>query len=136
MAVAREHLAGAVVRGRFYALAGRAAGRGNYAVVEAFDPRTRRWRRVPPMTKPRGGIGAATAGGRIVVAGGEEDAGTIREVELFDPGARRWRRLADLPTPRHGLGVVSRGRRIYALEGGDRPGFAFTRALEALKVGR
>jgi hypothetical protein len=46
------------------------------------------------------------------------------------------RRLADLPTPRHGLGVVSRGRRIYALEGGDRPGFAFTRALEALKVGR
>jgi hypothetical protein len=88
------------------------------------------------MTKPRGGIGAATVGGRIVVAGGEEDAGTIREVELFDPGARRWRRLADLPTPRHGLGVVSRGRRIYALEGGDRPGFAFTRALEALKVGR
>jgi hypothetical protein len=88
------------------------------------------------MAKPRGGIGAATVGGRIVVAGGEEDAGTIREVELFDPATRRWRRLADLPTPRHGLGVVSRRGRVYTIEGGDRPGFAFTSALEALRVGR
>ena len=38
-----------------------------------------------PMRKPRGGIAAATVGGRIVVVGGEEDAGTIREVELYDP---------------------------------------------------
>ena len=60
MAVPREHLAGAVARGRFYALAGRAAGHGNFRVVEAFDPRARRWRRVPAMSKARGGIGAAT----------------------------------------------------------------------------
>ena len=115
MAVAREHLAGAVAGGRFYALAGRADGLDNFAVVEAFDPRSERWRRQPRMRKPRGGIGAATVGGRIVVAGGEETAGTIREVELFDPRARRWRRLDDLPTPRHGLGVVSRARpRLHA----------------------
>jgi N-acetylneuraminic acid mutarotase len=136
MAVAREHLAGAVAGGRFYALAGRAAGAGNYRVVEAFDPRARRWRRVPPMRKARGGIGAATVGGRIVVVGGEEEGGTIREVEQFDPRSRRWRRLADLPTPRHGLGVVSRRGRVYAIAGGDRPGFHFTSALEALTVRR
>ena len=87
------------------------------------------------MRKPRGGIGAATIrGGRIVVAGGEEGAGTIREVELYNPRTRRWRRLPDLPTPRHGLGVVSRGNRVYVAEGGDRPGLAFRRALEALDV--
>ena len=136
MALAREHLAGAVAGGRFYALAGRAAGRGNFATAEAYDPRGDRWRRVPSMHKPRGGIGAATVGGRIVVVGGEEEDGTIREVELFDPRRRRWRRLADLPTPRHGLGVVSRRGRVYAIEGGDRPGFAFTSALEVLRVGR
>ena len=87
------------------------------------------------MAKPRGGIAAATVAGRIVVVvGGEEAAGTIREVELLAPGARRWARLADLPTPRHGLGVVAYRKRVYAIEGGDRPGFAFTAALESLAV--
>ena len=134
MATAREHLAGAVARGRFYALAGRSGGT-NFAVAEAYDPRARRWRAVPAMRKERGGIGAATVrGGRIVVAGGEETAGTIREVELYNPSTRRWRALPDLPTPRHGLGVVSRGRRVFAIEGGDRPGYAFTNAIEALLV--
>jgi N-acetylneuraminic acid mutarotase len=136
MTVAREHLAGAVAGRRFYALAGRAAGVGNYSLVEAFDPRAGRWRSVPRMAKPRGGIAAATVGGHIVVVGGEEDAGTISEVELYDPAKRRWRRLPDLPTPRHGLGAVARAGRVYVLEGGDRPGFAFTNALEALLVGR
>jgi N-acetylneuraminic acid mutarotase len=134
MAVARDHLAGAVAGGRFYALAGRARGHGNYDVVEAYNPRTHRWRTLPPMQKPRGGIGAATVRGRIVVAGGEESGGTIREVELYEPRRRRWSRLRDLPTPRHGLGVVSRGRRVYVIEGGDHPGFAFTRTVEALDV--
>ena len=140
MATAREHLAGAAAGGRFYALAGRAADAGNYAVVEAFEPRSGRWRTLPPMRKPRGGIGAATVGGRIVVVGGEEGAGTIREVEPFSTaslrssplvasprrGTRRWRRLPDLPTPHHGLGVVARRGRVYTLAGGDQPGFAFT----------
>jgi N-acetylneuraminic acid mutarotase len=136
MPTPREHLAGAVARGHFYALAGRAAGHGNYRTVEAYDPLTRHWQTMPPMRKARGGIGAATTNGRIVVAGGEESAGTIREVELFDSRRRTWARLPDLPTPRHGLGVVSRGRRVYVIEGGDHPGYAFTRTLEALDVPR
>jgi hypothetical protein len=31
---------------------------------------------------------------------------------------------------------VARGRRVYAIEGGDRPGFHFTDALEVLTVPR
>jgi N-acetylneuraminic acid mutarotase len=136
MAHPREHLAGAVARGRFYVLAGRAAGQGNFTVVESYDPRSRRWRGEPDMAKARGGIAAATtASGRVVVVGGEESAGTIREVELLDPRTRRWRRLPDLPTPRHGLGAVARGDRVYVIEGGNRPGFAFTSTLEALTLG-
>jgi N-acetylneuraminic acid mutarotase len=134
MSVGRDHLAGATAGRRFYALAGRAPGHGNFDVVEAYDPRSGRWRGVPAMRKPRGGIGAANVRGRIVVAGGEESGGTIEEVELYDPRTRRWTRLRDLPTPRHGLGVVSRGRRVYVIEGGDEPGFAFTDAIEALTL--
>jgi hypothetical protein len=31
--------------------------------------------------------------------------------------------------------VVARGDTVYVVEGGDRPGFAFTDALEALDLG-
>ena len=132
--LAREHLAAAAARGHVYALAGRAAGRGNFARVDRFDPAAGRWTRVRDMGKPRGGIAAATVGGRIAVFGGEEGAGTIREVELYDPARNRWTRLPGMRTPRHGLGGVSAGRRIYAIEGGDEPGFHFTRSLEYLDL--
>jgi N-acetylneuraminic acid mutarotase len=134
--LAREHLAAAAAGGRFYALAGRAAGQGNFARVDRYDPAARRWTRVADMRKPRGGIAAATSGGRIAVFGGEESAGTIREVELYDPARDRWRSLPGMRTPRHGLGGVAQGRRIYAIEGGDVPGFHFTRAIEYLDLPR
>ena len=86
------------------------------------------------MRKARGGIAAATVGGRIAVFGGEEGAGTIRPAELYDPKRDRWRSLPGMRTPRHGLGGVAKGRRIYAIEGGDQPGFHFTRAVEYLDV--
>jgi N-acetylneuraminic acid mutarotase len=135
MPTAREHLAGAVHGGAFHVLAGRTAERGNLAVAERFVPARGRWERLPAMRKPRGGIAAAVAGGRIVVVGGEEAAGTIAEVEAYDPVRRRWRALPDLPTPRHGLGAVAFGGRVLVLEGGVTPGFSFSRSTEALAPG-
>jgi Kelch motif len=67
MTIAREHLAGAARGGAFYALAGRAAGRGNFKVVERYVVARGRWERVPSMRKRRGGIAAAVVSGRIVV---------------------------------------------------------------------
>jgi N-acetylneuraminic acid mutarotase len=138
MATAREHLAGAVAGrvggGAFYVLAGRAAGRGNFRVAERYLPAQRRWEQLPDMRKARGGIAAASVGGRVVVFGGEESSGTIREVEIYDPGTRRWSALPDMPTPRHGLGGVSREQRVYAIEGGPTPGFDFSNVLEALDI--
>jgi hypothetical protein len=134
MAVAREHLAGTVAGGAFYVLGGRAAGRGNFTVAERFVPARGRWERLPDLRKARGGIAAAPVGGEVVVFGGEEAAGTIRPVERYDPARRRWTALPGMRTPRHGLGGASLGRRVYALEGGVRPGFSFSNALEALDV--
>lgn len=134
MHTAREHLTGVATGGYLYAIAGRAAGAGNFKVAERYDPRKRRWQLLPDLNHARGGIAAAVVGKRIVVFGGEEDAGTIAEVEQYDTAARRWSRLPDMLTPRHGLGGVSRGARVYAVEGGPMPGLFFSNAIEALDV--
>lgn len=134
---ARDHMAGVAAGGFVYALAGRdlTGGPGNYATAERYEPKRRRWQRLPPLRKARGGIAAARlSGGRVVVFGGEESAGTIRGVELYEPKRRRWRRLPDMRTPRHGLGGVSLNDRVYAIQGGPKPGFHFSNAIEFLDV--
>lgn len=129
--VGRNHVAGAVARGRFYVLGGRP---GNLAVVEAYDPDRRRWRSAPDLGTPRSGFAAVTARGRIVAFGGETSAGTIPEVEMLR--GRRWIDLPDMLTPRHGLGGAARKGRVFALEGGPEPGFAFSGAVESLTIPR
>jgi non-specific serine/threonine protein kinase len=117
-----------------YALAGRAAGEGNFATVERFDTATGTWERLPDMAKPRGGIAAAVVAGDVIVFGGEEPGGIIRQAERFDTATRTWSPLPDMRTPRHGLGGVAHGRRVYSIEGGPQPGLYFSTDLEALDV--
>jgi hypothetical protein len=131
----REHLAAAALGGLVYVLGGRRAGYDtNVATVEAYDPRTRRWRRLPPIPGARGGTGAAGIAGRIVSVGGEEPAGTIGSVYAYDVARKRWSTLPSLPTPRHGLGVVAHGGRVWAIAGGPEPGLTVSGAVESLAV--
>ena len=133
---ARNHTAGAASGGHFYVIAGRDAE--NYTAVERYDPRRRAWEDVPDLRTARGGIAAVRiADGRIVVFGGEDlspGGATIAPVEIFDPGSRRWRSLPSMLTPRHGLGGAALGSRVFAIQGGVRPGFSFSRAIEVLDV--
>ena len=131
----REHLAAAALGGVVYAVGGRQAGYDtNVATLEAYDPRTARWRRLPPIPSARGGTGAAALAGRIVSVGGEEPPGAIAAVYAFDVRARRWSRLPDLPTPRHGLGVVALGGKVWALAGGPEPGLTVSGTVESLAI--
>lgn len=131
----REHLAATALGGRVYAVGGRLAGYDtNLATVEAYDPRTTKWRRLPDLPDTRGGTGAAALGGRIVSVGGEAPDGTKRTVWALRPGARTWTSLPDLPTPRHGLGVVALGGRLWAIAGGPQPGLAVSGAVESLPL--
>ena len=133
----REHLAATALGGKVYALGGRLAGYdSNFATVEAYDPGTNRWRRLPDLPTPRGGTGAAAIAGRIVSVGGESPQGTERSVWALRPSARRWVRLPDLPTPRHGLGVVAVGGRVWVVAGGPEPGLTVSGAVESLPVAR
>ncbi len=131
----REHLAATALGGHVYVLGGRLGGYdSNLATVEAYDPSTARWRRLPPLPEPRGGTGAAAIAGRVVSVGGEEPAGTIATVYALDVRTRRWARLPDLPTPRHGLGVVATGGRVWAVAGGPKPGLTVSGAVESLSL--
>ena len=133
--IAREHLAVVGAGGRVFALGGRSAGYDtNTRAFEVYDPRTRRWGRLPRLPGARGGTGAAVVSGRIVSVGGEAPSGTIETVYAFDLRERRWRRLADLPTPRHGLGVVAHRDRVYAVAGGPQPGLTTSGAVESLRI--
>lgn len=132
----REHLAATALGGRVHAIGGRLAGYDtNLAAVQAFDPRTGRWRSLPSLPTPRGGTAAAAIGGRIVSVGGESPDGTDAAVWALRPGARRWVRLPDLPTPRHGLGAVALDGRVWVVAGGPRPGLTVSGAVESLPLG-
>jgi hypothetical protein len=133
--VPREHLAAAATAGLLYAIAGRKAGIDtNLAVFEAYDPRTRRWRTLPPVPAARGGTGAAAVAGRVVSVGGEAPRGTIRSAYAYLTSTGGWERLPDLPTPRHGLGVVALGGRVWVVAGGPMPGLTVSGAVESLAV--
>jgi N-acetylneuraminic acid mutarotase len=131
----REHLAAAALGDRVYAVAGRTGGLdSNLDVVEAFDPRSGRWRAVPPVPGTRGGTAAAASAGRLVSAGGEEPGGTISAVYAYSPSTRRWRQLPRMRTSRHGLGLVGWRGRVYALAGGPQPGLTVSGANEVLTL--
>jgi N-acetylneuraminic acid mutarotase len=133
---AREHLGAAALGGRVYAVAGRTSGLDtNLDVVEAFDPRSGRWRAVPPLPGKRGGTAAAAVAGRLLSAGGEEPGGTIATVFAYSPATRHWTQLPRMRTSRHGLGLVGWRGRVFALGGGPQPGLTVSGANEVLRLG-
>lgn len=133
----REHLGAAALGGRVYAVAGRTGGLDtNLDVVESFDPRSGRWRAVPPVPGKRGGTAAAAVAGRLVSAGGEEPGGTIATVYVYSPVSRRWTQLPRMRSSRHGLGLVGWRGRAYALAGGPQPGLTVSGANEFLALAK
>jgi Kelch motif len=131
----REHLGAAALDGRVYVVAGRTGGLDtNQDIVEAFDPRSGRWRAIPRVPGKRGGTAAAAVGGRLVSAGGEQPGGTIRTVYAYSPSTRRWAQLPNMRTSRHGLGLVGWRGRAYALAGGPQPGLTVSGANEVLAL--
>ena len=127
---------GRLVGGRVYAIAGRRAGIDtNLRTVEALDPRTRRWQRVPSVPddsrRNRSCRDRWTDRlGRRRGAGRHDPRRVVATTSAPAAGAR----LPDLPTPRHGLGVVALGGRVWAVAGGPRPGLTVSGAVESLPV--
>jgi hypothetical protein len=70
----RGGFAVAVVGGEILVIGGEGGG-GTFDTVEAYDPRTNRWRKLAPLRVARHGISAAVCGGVYVAAGGREQGG-------------------------------------------------------------
>ena len=62
--------------------------------VEAFNPRTGKWRKIRSLAHPRLGHVAGVVGNKVIVAGGGNQE---RSVEQYNPETGRWTELPLLP---------------------------------------
>ena len=137
MPTARTHVGGVVAGGYFYVLGGSTnvgPGGQNLATVERYNPRRRRWARLPDMPVVHWGFGAAAVGDQVVVAGGLGREGVIPQAEIYDPERRVWSSLPDMRTPRHHFVAVARRKRIYTLQGSTTPPFTTSPIVEAIHI--
>jgi Ca2+-binding RTX toxin-like protein len=103
----RNHLAGAALQGKVYAVGGqhgRDSAGGNQGEVDVYDPATNAWARVASLPTPRGHMGATVLEGRLYAIGGAVNGGTqslaTAEVTAYDVGADAWAVQTPLPAPR------------------------------------
>lgn len=116
---ARTGLAGAAVSGRIAVVGGLTADGAPSARADLYDPRRRRWIRLPDMPQAVDRAVLTARGGRLYVMGGyvKGDRGweaSDRAWVLFD---RRWHPLPDLPEPRAAAAAAIVRNRIYVVGG-------------------
>lgn len=84
-----------------------------YARAAAYDPRTDRWRRIPPPPAPRTSTTVVWDGREVLVVGGLTRAGAHAVTGFaLDPATGRWRRLAPMPAGRTAAAAVWAGTRV------------------------
>ena len=127
--IARSAAAAAVRHGEIVLVGGRAGffSKGRMALgsgrVEAFNPRTGRWRRLPTLPLPLTYPAAASAGERVYVVGGFDRRGTpLRRAFVLERG--RWRALPHPPAARAAGGGVVLSQKLYVVGGRSASGLA------------
>jgi N-acetylneuraminic acid mutarotase len=114
----REHLTAVAAGGKVVAIGGRDVV--NLGAVEAYDPATNTWQKLPDLPTPRGGLTSGVIGDQVHVTGGENlnSLSTYAEHEVLDLPTMTWSRAPDLPNKRHGLASAFVGDRWYVIGGG------------------
>jgi Kelch motif len=133
MHVARNHVSGGVINGKFYA----AGGRGSTDAptdLEVYDPQTDNWSTLANMPTGRSGTAAGVINGELYVFGGETPNLVHGEVEAYNPSSNSWRSLPDMPTPRHGIWGSVIGTTIYLPGGAVEPAFAASNINQAFTI--
>jgi hypothetical protein len=92
------------------------------ARAAAYDPATRRWRRIAPPPQERRGATMTWTGRELLVVGGRV-AGDLRarlraDGFAYDPATDRWRRIAPMPSGREDAAAAWTGRRLLVWGGG------------------
>jgi hypothetical protein len=87
-------------------------GRSTSNTARAYNPRSRRWRTLPPAPiTPRRLAAAVWAGDRLLVWGGIRNLSGGRlaypdDGAAYDPGSNRWRPLAKAPVPGRAMALT------------------------------
>ena len=124
MPLARTEVAGARLGGELVVVGGYLADGSSTGRVDAYSPRTDRWRRLPDLPVGVNHAAATAAGGGLYVIGGY---GAPRRAFVFRRG--RWQRLPNLPAPRAAAGAAIVARRLYVVGGVVARGTLATRML-------
>jgi N-acetylneuraminic acid mutarotase len=100
----RNHLAGASLNGKIYAIGGQHLWDENNPVseVDIYSPKTNRWTKVASMPEGRSHISSSTlvVDGRIIVIGGATTGfDSLASVIDYNPATDKWGKLSSLPTP-------------------------------------
>jgi N-acetylneuraminic acid mutarotase len=135
MPEARNHLVGAGVGGKFYAIGGRSEFPGTNARVDEYDPVGDSWTPRQPMPTARGGMAAGVVDGKVIVVGGEgntNQSGVFPQAEMYDPQANEWTSLPDMLTPRHGTSAAGSQGKLYVPGGATQGGFGAVDTFEVL----
>ncbi len=124
----RSEVAAATLEGRIVVIGGFLASGGNSRRVDAYDPGTDSWSRLPDLPVSVDHAAAASWRGRVVVVGGYgADRRPLRAAFLYD--GRRWSRLPAPPEERAAAaGAATRDGRVWIVGGRTRDGLA-TRML-------
>ena len=123
--------AGVVVHdGQIYIVSGIQLGHwsGHVPWLDAFDPRSGSWRRLPDAPRARDHFQAAVIDGKLYAAGGRRSSAstnqifelTVAEVDVFDFATGQWSTLpasANIPTPRAGTTVAVVDGRLLVIGG-------------------
>lgn len=89
--------------------------------AEIYDPTSRSFRSINPMTVPRASHTATLLpDGRVLVAGGCSEGGATASAEVYDPGTGRWTPVGDMTEPRCShIAVPLADGRVFIMGGGD-----------------
>ena len=128
MPTRRRAVKAAVIQDTLYAIGGDGwppDGQGGpaLATIEAYHPKTNRWRKKPDMPNLRWIFSTVVVADKIYLIGGTDlQAGDRRPapVEVYDPATERWRLLPAMPTIRRPFGVAAVNGKIYVFGGDDK----------------
>jgi len=102
MTLARNHLGGAALNGKIYAVAGQTGQDGSSICrnnVDVYNPTTNAWTAVASLPQILSHHNAFVMGGRILAVGGKtaHNGARLANVTAYDPATDSWTELTPLP---------------------------------------
>ena len=121
-----NHVAGASLHDRIYALGGDISGHSNNSnATQEFDPVSQTWQNRTPLPVVRGSLFADVWFGHIVVMGGQNGATNVEAfdaVHAYEPITDTWTELPAMTNPRHGFGGGVWDNKLYVFGGAPQQG--------------